>query len=338
MTGIERVLLASPRGFCAGVEMSVKSLAWMLDAFGPPVYCYHEIVHNQRVVDRFTAMGVRFVDDLDEVPSGAPLMLSAHGSAPELVGNARALTPNVVDAVCPLVAKVHHEVVAREREGYRIVYVGHKGHDEELGTTAIAPEAIDVVAAAGDLPADDGRPVAVLCQTTLSEDQYRPIEDEARRRYGDVWVPRRSDRCFATTNRQEAALSVAGRCDHFVVVGSPTSSNTMALVEVVRGAGCDDVQRVSSRAELRRELSGTVGVTSGASAPEETVREVVGTLVEGDWDRVEEVVWGAEDELFPAPPDLRRLAADLATRRADVPSHEFVSDPNVSASSVIRMV
>ncbi len=336
---IERVLLASPRGFCAGVEMSVKSLAWMLEAFGPPVYCYHEIVHNQRVVDRFTAMGVRFVDDLDDVPAGAPLMLSAHGSAPEVVRDARERTPNVVDAVCPLVAKVHHEVVAREREGYRIVYVGHKGHDEELGTTAIAPEAIDVVATAADLPADDdGRPVAVLCQTTLSEDQYRPVEDEARRLFGEVWVPRRSDRCFATTNRQAAAVSVAGRCDHFVIVGSPTSSNTMALVEVVRAAGCEDVQRVSSRAELRRGLSGTVGVTSGASAPEETVREVVGSLVDGEWARVEEVVWGAEDELFPAPPDLRRLAAQLATRRGAAPSPEFVSDPTVSASSVIRMV
>lgn len=333
---VEQVLLVSPRGFCAGVEMSVKSLAWMLDAFGPPVYCYHEIVHNQRVVDRFTSLGVEFIDDIEEVPEGAPVMLSAHGSSPELIRRARERTPHVIDAVCPLVTKVHHEVGKRSAEGYQIIYVGHSGHDEEVGTTAIAPDAITVVASIEELPPAMSKPVAVLSQTTLSEAQYQPIEQEARRRYGDVWLPRRSDRCYATTNRQEAVLQVGGECDHFIIVGSATSANTMALVEVAKASGCTHVNRVHSKADLHMEVTGVVGVTSGASAPEETVTEIVEELVAGDWSRVRDVVVDVEDESFPAPPDLRRMAGDLVSEGRHVPDASFVSDPSISASAVLR--
>src|SRR3989440_4681905 len=161
---VEKVLLARPRGFCAGVEMAIKALAWMVRVFEPPVYCYHEIVHNRLVVDRFRDLGVVFVDDVVDVPPGAPLMLSAHGSAPEVVEAARAHGGVVVDAVCPLVTKVHHEVKVRAGKGYSIVYVGHEGHDEAVGTMAVAPEAIHLVEAQGDvaaLPAHH-QPVALL--------------------------------------------------------------------------------------------------------------------------------------------------------------------------------
>ncbi|HKA83149.1 MAG TPA: 4-hydroxy-3-methylbut-2-enyl diphosphate reductase, partial [Acidimicrobiales bacterium] len=167
---VDKVLLAAPRGFCAGVEMAIKALAWMVRAFEPPVYCYHEIVHNQQVVDRFRDLGVVFVDDIAEAPEGRPIMLSAHGSAPEVVAAARARGSYVVNAVCPLVTKVHHEVKVRSGKGYRIVYVGHEGHEEAVGTMAVAPDAIDLVESVSDvdaLPATD-QPVALLAQTTLS--------------------------------------------------------------------------------------------------------------------------------------------------------------------------
>src|SRR6186713_1815368 len=165
-TGVERVLLAEPRGFCAGVEMAIKALAWMVRAFEPPVYCYHEIVHNQLVVDRFQALGVVFVDDVAAVPDGAPLMLSAHGSAPEVVEAARARGAYVVDSVCPLVTKVHHEVKVRAGKGYRILYVGHEGHEEAVGTMAVAPDSIDRVQSVAEVDAlgDIDQPVALLAQ------------------------------------------------------------------------------------------------------------------------------------------------------------------------------
>src|SRR5215203_653668 len=166
--GADKVLLAAPRGFCAGVEMAIKALAWMVRAFEPPVYCFHEIVHNQLVVERFKALGVVFVDDVTEVPEGRPIMLSAHGSAPEVVATARQRGSFVVNAVCPLVTKVHHEVKVRAGKGYRIVYVGHEGHEEAVGTMAVAPEAIDRVESVDDvdaLPSTLGeQPVALLAQ------------------------------------------------------------------------------------------------------------------------------------------------------------------------------
>src|SRR3954466_16408953 len=166
---VDRVLLAAPRGFCAGVEMAIKALTWMVRTFEPPVYCYHEIVHNQVVVDRFRAQGVVFVDDVAEAPLGSPLMLSAHGSAPEVVASAAANGGFVVDAVCPLVTKVHHEVKVRAKKGYTVLYVGHEGHDEAVGTMAVAPESIRLVETDDDVAAlDVDGPVALLAQTTLS--------------------------------------------------------------------------------------------------------------------------------------------------------------------------
>ncbi|MGH9023969.1 MAG: 4-hydroxy-3-methylbut-2-enyl diphosphate reductase, partial [Acidimicrobiia bacterium] len=236
---VERVLLAEPRGFCAGVEMAIKALSWMVRVFEPPIYCYHEIVHNQLVVDRFRSLGVVFVDDVCEVPPGAPLMLSAHGSAPEVVAAAREQGRFVVNAVCPLVTKVHHEAKTRAAKGYTILYVGHTGHDEAVGTLAVAPGSMrlvervqDVEEAAAAVPDPDR--VALLAQTTLSLHDWRGVLDQARKRFPSLWTASRDDLCFATTNRQEALWAIATRADAVLVIGSANSSNTLALVEVAR--------------------------------------------------------------------------------------------------------
>ena len=301
------MLLAQPRGFCAGVEMAIKALAWMVRVFEPPVYCYHEIVHNQLVVDRFRRLGVVFVDDMGQVPHGAPVMLSAHGSAPGVVEQARASGGLVVDAVCPLVTKVHHELKVRASKGYTVLYVGHQGHDEAVGTMAVAPDAVRLVQRDGDVEAlpDPQTPVALLAQTTLSHDEWAGIKDSALARFPDLWMPGRSDLCFATTNRQTALKAIAGKADAVVVIGSANSSNTVALERTARSAGCERVLRINGVAELPDDLRGVVAVTAGASAPEELVRAVIDRLAPTQG--VEEVTATDEDEYFPLPRELREL-------------------------------
>jgi 4-hydroxy-3-methylbut-2-enyl diphosphate reductase len=271
-------------------------------------------VHNQHVVEQFRAQGVVFVDDVDEVPEGAPLMLSAHGSAPEVVAAARRRDRVVVDAVCPLVTKVHHELKVRARKGYSVLYVGHEGHEEAVGTMAVAPEAVHLVQSEDEVDAlardlETGTPVALLAQTTLSHDEWAGIMTRARQRFPELWMPNRSDLCFATTNRQAALKAIADRADAVVVIGSENSSNTRALEKVAR-ARCPTVLRVNQADELPDDLSGTVGVTAGASAPEELVDLVLARLapVHG----VEEVHVTDEDEYFPPPPELRDLLRGLS--------------------------
>jgi 4-hydroxy-3-methylbut-2-enyl diphosphate reductase len=308
---VDRVLLAAPRGFCAGVEMAIKALAWMVRAFDPPVYCYHEIVHNRLVVERFERLGVVFVDDISEVPEGAPLMLSAHGSAPEVVRAAQDNGGFVVNAVCPLVTKVHHEVKVRAGKGYRIVYVGHEGHEEAVGTMAVAPDTTHLVESVEDvaaLPAFD-EPVALLAQTTLSHREWSGILDAASDRFPQLWRPGRSDLCFATTNRQSALTEIAERCDAVVVIGSANSSNTRALEKLARESGCQNVHRVNTPDELPDDMRGIVGVTAGASAPEELVEAVIARLAPRDG--VEEVRITDEEEYFPPPRELRELLAAI---------------------------
>jgi 4-hydroxy-3-methylbut-2-enyl diphosphate reductase len=327
---VDRVLLAAPRGFCAGVEMAIKALAWMVSHFEPPVYCYHEIVHNRLVVDRFRERGVVFVDSLDDVPDGAPLMLSAHGSPPEVVAAAAAKGGFVVDAVCPLVTKVHHEVKVRAGKGYTVLYVGHQGHDEAVGTMAVAPDAIALVENEDDVAklADPGRPVALLAQTTLSHHDWAGVLDAARQRFPDLWMPGRSDLCFATTNRQSALQSIVPRADAVVVIGSANSSNTVALAKVAEAAAGDvigrsvRVLRVNGPDELPDDLTGVVAVTAGASAPEEVVAAVIARLAPRDG--VEEIAFTDEDEYFPPPVALRahmtaaQLEADRGLAATDV--------------------
>ena len=341
-------MLAEPRGFCAGVEKAIKALAWMVRVFEPPVYCYHEIVHNRHVVDRFRAQGVVFVDDVAEVPPGAPVMLSAHGSAPEVVAAARARGGAVVDAVWPLVTKVHLELKVRSRKGYTVLYVGHAGHEEAVGTMAVAPQSVRLVEHESDLRALDdldaaGAPVALLAQTTLSHDEWRGLMESARERFPDLWMPNRSDLCFATTNRQAALKAIAAEADAVVVIGSANSSNTVALEKVARAGGCTRVLRINEADELPDDLRGVVGVTAGASAPEALVQAVIDRLapVEG----VTEVTVTTEDEYFPPPPELRELLravggtlAFLAGRPASLRSDPAAEDRATSAADVLDLL
>ncbi|MFN8022365.1 MAG: 4-hydroxy-3-methylbut-2-enyl diphosphate reductase [Acidimicrobiales bacterium] len=337
---VDRVLLAEPRGFCAGVEMAIKALAWMVRTFPAPVYCYHEIVHNRIVVERFEQQGVVFVDDIAEVPEGSPIMLSAHGSAPDVVAAARARGSYVVDSVCPLVTKVHHEVKVRAGKGYRIVYVGHEGHEEAVGTMAVAPDAIsrvESVAEVAALPQFD-EPVALLAQTTLSHRDWEGVAVAVKERYPDLWTPGRSDLCFATTNRQSALMAMADRCDAIVVIGSANSSNTRALEKLAIRAGAPRVFRVNQADELPDDLTGVVGVTAGASAPEELVDAVIARLAPRNG--VDDVRVTDEDEYFPPPRNIRDLQVAIVTAisvmlGAPVGEVTFADDRERAASDVL---
>lgn len=338
---VDKVLLASPRGFCAGVEMAIKALAWMVRSFDEPVYCYHEIVHNKIVVDRFIEKGVVFVDSINDVPEGSPIMLSAHGSAPEVVEAARSRGSYVVDAVCPLVTKVHHEVKTRAGKGFHIVYVGHDGHEEAVGTMAVAPHAITRVESTEEVEAlpEFDQPVAMLAQTTLSHREWNEVAVRVRERFPNVWTPGRSDLCFATTNRQSALISIAPKVDAFVVIGSSNSSNTRALERLATESGCRTVYRVNSADELPNDLTGTVGVTAGASAPEELVMGVLAKL--NPRNGVEEIFVTDEDEYFPPPRNIRDLqsAIDVAVTAmcgGSVMGTPRMDDRALAASTVLE--
>ena len=339
-----KVLLAEPRGFCAGVDMAIKALAWMVKIFDSPVYCYHEIVHNRFVVEAFERAGVVFVDSIGQVPEGAPVMLSAHGSAPEVVNEATGRAGVVIDAVCPLVTKVHHEVKKTAAKDFDIVFVGHEGHDEAVGTLAEAPSAITLVepeTGLADFAPKDPERVALFAQTTLGVHEWETVLAEASRRYPGLVTARKSDLCYATTNRQEAVREMSGECDLILVVGSDNSSNTRALVRTAAMLGTP-AYRVDAADAIRGEwLEGArvVGVTAGASAPDHLVREVMDRLdpTEG-WDlfRITE-----EDEYFPLPRRLRSfltaLGAALAlgfTARADRPE-PLAQDRLVTATAAL---
>jgi 4-hydroxy-3-methylbut-2-enyl diphosphate reductase len=337
---VDRVLLAEPRGFCAGVEMAIKALAWMVRTFPAPVYCYHEIVHNKIVVDRFKAQGVVFVDDISDVPQGSPIMLSAHGSPPAVVAAARARGSYVVDSVCPLVTKVHHEVKVRAGKGFRIVYVGHEGHEEAVGTMAVAPASISRVESTDEvaaLPVFD-EPVALLAQTTLSHRDWQDVAEAVQVKFPGAWMPGRSDLCFATTNRQSALMAMAERCDSIVVIGSANSSNTRALEKLARQAGARRVFRINHADELPDDLTGTVGVTAGASAPEELVEATIVRLAPRHG--VELVNVTDEDEYFPPPRNIRELQAAIGISAAtllggDPALSSTLDDRRLAASTVL---
>jgi 4-hydroxy-3-methylbut-2-en-1-yl diphosphate reductase len=279
-----RVVLASPRSFCAGVERAIEIVERALERYGAPVYVRRQIVHNTHVVGRLAAMGAVFVEELDEVPDGATVVLAAHGVSPDVRSEATAREGfTVIDATCPLVAKVHHEARRYAARGFDIVLVGHDDHEEVVGTYGEAPDRMHVVGSAEEVDAIElpsGAPVAYLTQTTLATDETAEIVGALRRKFPGVVGPSADDICYATQNRQDAVRAVARECDLLIVVGSANSSNTARLVEVALREGCH-AELVEDAGQLRLSwLDGvaTVGVTAGASAPEFLVAEVVEAL------------------------------------------------------------
>ena len=307
-----KVLLAAPRGYCAGVDRAVETVERALALYGAPVYVRKEIVHNRYVVDTLAARGAVFVDDTDDVPEGAVVVFSAHGVAPAVHEAAQARSLRTIDATCPLVTKVHNEARRFADDGYRILLIGHEGHEEVEGTMGEAPEAITLVDgpdAVGDLDLADGEQVVWLSQTTLSVDETMETVGALQERIPGLVSPPSDDICYATQNRQLAVKQVAPRSDVLVVVGSANSSNSVRLLEVGLQAGARSGHRVDGAGELQEEWfdgAQTIGVTSGASVPEILVRDVLARLAELGFDDVEVVDAVAERLVFALPPELRR--------------------------------
>jgi len=277
-----KILLASPRGFCAGVERAILVVERALEKYGAPVYVRHEIVHNTYVVNTLAQMGAVFVEELDEVPPGRPVVFSAHGVPKSVPAAAEARELLYVDATCPLVSKVHVEAERHFRAGRKIILIGHANHPEVIGTMGqLPPEAMVLVQSVKDVDAlevDDPDNLAYVTQTTLSVDDTQDIVNALRRKFPNLPHPRKEDICYATTNRQAAVKSIAGRCDTIIVVGSPSSSNSNRLVEVAQKCGCPSAVLVEDESHIdwsQIKPGSTVGVTAGASAPEVLVSGVI---------------------------------------------------------------
>lgn len=307
-----KILLASPRGFCAGVNMAIESLDLTINEFGAPVYVYHEIVHNQYVVESFKRKGAVFVDSINDVPEGSVLLFSAHGVSPEIRQQAAKRNLNAIDATCPLVTKVHLEAVKYAREGYTIFLIGHEGHDEVIGTMGEAPEAMVLVESVEDvakLTVPDDAQVAYLTQTTLSVDDANRIIQALRARYANLVNPPKEDICYATQNRQEAVRKIACDTDVCLVLGSQNSSNSQRLRELAGDTG-KPAYLIDGKANLEEawfDNAQSVLVTAGASAPETVVQECLDWLVEKFEATVEPVVIRQENVSFPLPKKLRQL-------------------------------
>src|SRR3954452_12050130 len=274
-----KIILANPRGFCAGVNMAIECLERSLEFFGPPLYVYHEIVHNKYVVERFLRRGTVFVESLDEVPEGSPLLYSAHGVSPQIREQARQRRLRAIDATCPLVTKVHLEAVKYAREGYTIVLIGHEGHDEVIGTMGEAPDRMILVETAEDVERleIDPEKIAYLTQTTLSVDDANVVIAALRQKFPRIANPPKDDICYATQNRQEAIRELARQADLVLVLGSQNSSNSRRLAEIADGLG-PQAHLIDGVAEIQPEwFEGveTVLITAGASAPEDVVQECI---------------------------------------------------------------
>ena len=305
-----QIILAAPRGFCAGVNMAIESLELALERFGAPVYVYHEIVHNKWVVDDFSRRGVVFVNDLDQIPPGSNVLYSAHGVSPEIRNLAEQRSLNTIDATCPLVTKVHREAVRYAREGYTIILIGHEGHDEVIGTVGEAPNAIRLVEDEADvdkLDLADNEKIAYLTQTTLSVDDAARIIDRLRQRFPGIEGPAKEDICYATQNRQEAVRLLAERADVVLVVGSQNSSNSQRLAEIARSVGVD-AYLIDGPDDIRTEwFTGdeTLVITAGASAPENLVQSCVDFLQKTLEASVETYSVREENVHFVLPRELR---------------------------------
>jgi len=307
------LFLAAPRGFCAGVDRAIDIVEMALDVYGAPVYVRHEIVHNRHVVEGLRAKGAIFVDELAGVPRGAVVIFSAHGVSPAVRRNAEELGLKALDATCPLVTKVHLQALRYAKEGYSIVLVGHRGHVEVEGTMGEAPEAIVLVEKVEDvesLVVPDPTRVACITQTTLSVDDVRSIVEALRLKYPEMREPAKADICYATQNRQDAVKELARRCPVILVVGAPASSNANRLVEVATARGARTYLIESADDIDSAWLEGDVGITAGASTPEDVVRACV-ERVQGMGDyRIEEFRLLEERVMFPLPQELLAAARD----------------------------
>ncbi len=311
-----KIILANPRGFCAGVNMAIESLERSLDLFGAPLYVYHEIVHNKYVVDRFKKRGVVFVEELTEVPEGAPLLYSAHGVSPQVREQARGRRLRAIDATCPLVTKVHLEAVKYAREGYTIVLIGHEGHDEVIGTMGEAPERMILVETAADVEALTINPerIAYLTQTTLSVDDANIVIAALRKKFPQIANPPKDDICYATQNRQEAIRALAPQVDLVLVLGSQNSSNSKRLAEIANDLG-PHAHLIDGVAEIDPawlQDAETVLITAGASAPEHVVQECIEFLQDRYGATIDEAIIREENVHFPLPKTLRELFPILA--------------------------
>jgi 4-hydroxy-3-methylbut-2-enyl diphosphate reductase len=306
----EKLLLAAPRGYCAGVDRAVQTVERALELYGAPVYVRKEIVHNKHVVEQLRERGAVFVDSETEVPSGATVVFSAHGVAPGVHANASERSLHTIDATCPLVTKVHVEAKKFAAEGYTIVLVGHAGHEEVEGTMGEAPDSIVLIETEADVDAlklDDPSKVAYISQTTLSVDETRAVINRLRERFPAIVGPRTDDICYATTNRQAAVKQLARECDLVLVIGSRNSSNSNRLVEVARELGADSYL-IDNESEVSEEwLAGkrVVGITSGASAPDELVQRLVEFFRARGTTDVQELEVVREDVRFMLPKGIR---------------------------------
>ncbi len=305
------IVLAAPRGFCAGVDRAIQIVEGALDKWGAPVYVRHEIVHNRHVVESLEAKGAVFVEELDDCPIDRPVVFSAHGVPKSVPAEASRRNMIYVDATCPLVSKVHLEADRLHKKDHHILLIGHEGHPEVIGTMGQLPDgAISLIedeAQAEAFSAPDDRPLAFVTQTTLSVDDTVKIVEVLRRRFPEIAAPKKEDICYATTNRQEAVKAIAGRVDAMVVLGAPNSSNSKRLVEVAKTSGCADARLI----QRAHELDGTwldgidrLGITAGASAPEILVEEVIAACSARRTVLVEEVEVTREDVHFKLPREL----------------------------------
>ncbi|MBE9555133.1 MAG: 4-hydroxy-3-methylbut-2-enyl diphosphate reductase [Proteobacteria bacterium] len=303
-----KILLANPRGFCAGVDRAIKIVEVALEKYGAPVYVRHEIVHNRHVVEDLEVKGAVFVDELDEAPNDRPIVFSAHGVPKSVPAEAERRRMIYLDATCPLVSKVHHEAEHHYQAGRRIVMIGHSGHPEVIGTMGQLPEGaivlIENTEAVADLDLATNTPLAYITQTTLSVDDTARIVGALKNRFPAIHGPGKEDVCYATTNRQSAVKSMAPQCDALIVVGAPNSSNSRRLVEVAKSMGCDNAFLVESAASLdwpRLEGVSRLGITAGASAPEVLVHELIDACRERYDVTLETVSVGDETVHFNLP-------------------------------------
>tara|TARA_B100000700_G_scaffold330464_1_gene456842 strand:+ start:1541 stop:2572 length:1032 start_codon:yes stop_codon:yes gene_type:complete len=308
---VNNLYVVTPRGFCAGVEMAIKALTWMLKIYDETIYCYHEIVHNDWIVKKFKENNVKFINNPDELPDNSIVMLSAHGTAPNIEKEFQSISLTNVNSVCPLVTKVHHEAKRFSDEGHEIIYVGHKNHDEAVGAMGVAPNSMNLIENVNDVEEINlnSDKVALLAQTTLSVSDWEPIMLKAKEKYPNLKMPRKNDLCYATTNRQEAIINIAEKVDLIIVVGSSTSSNTNALVTSLNYIG-KEAYRIESTSDIKKiDLKNKdIAITAGASAPDHMVQNIVEYI---EPKNIEFYIDTDETEYFPLPTELRKNINNL---------------------------